>query len=107
MAEAGLEVSRDETGNLFGRRGDARVWTGSHLDSVPNGGRYDGVLGVLAGIEASARLPEAELAVVVFRAEETGPMGSRAFGRAAGGVRGAAHRAGGRCSSAPARLWAW
>jgi acetylornithine deacetylase/succinyl-diaminopimelate desuccinylase-like protein len=79
MAEAGLEVSRDETGNLFGRRGDARVWTGSHLDSVPNGGRYDGVLGVLAGIEASARLPEAELAVVVFRAEETGPMGSRAL----------------------------
>jgi acetylornithine deacetylase/succinyl-diaminopimelate desuccinylase-like protein len=79
MAEAGLEVSRDETGNLFGRRGDARVWTGSHLDSVPNGGRYDGVLGVLAGIEASARLPEAELAVVVFRAEETGPVGSRAL----------------------------
>jgi acetylornithine deacetylase/succinyl-diaminopimelate desuccinylase-like protein len=79
MAEAGLEVSRDEAGNLFGRRGDARVWTGSHLDSVPNGGRYDGVLGVLAGIEAAARLPEAELAVVVFRAEETGPMGSRAL----------------------------
>jgi acetylornithine deacetylase/succinyl-diaminopimelate desuccinylase-like protein len=79
MAEAGLEVSRDETGNLFGRRGDARVWTGSHLDSVPNGGRYDGVLGVLAGIEAAERLPEAELAVVVFRAEETGPMGSRAL----------------------------
>jgi acetylornithine deacetylase/succinyl-diaminopimelate desuccinylase-like protein len=79
MAEAGLEVSRDETGNLFGRRGDARVWTGSHLDSVPNGGRYDGVLGVLAGIEAAARLPAAELAVVVFRAEETGPMGSRAL----------------------------
>jgi acetylornithine deacetylase/succinyl-diaminopimelate desuccinylase-like protein len=79
MADAGLEVSRDETGNLFGRRGDARVWTGSHLDSVPNGGRYDGVLGVLAGIEAAARLPAAELAVVVFRAEETGPMGSRAL----------------------------
>ena len=79
MAEAGLEVSRDEAGNLFGRRGDARVWTGSHLDSVPNGGRYDGVLGVLAGIEAAARLPEAPLAVVAFRAEENGPMGSRAL----------------------------
>jgi acetylornithine deacetylase/succinyl-diaminopimelate desuccinylase-like protein len=79
MAEAGLQVSRDETGNLIGRRGDARVWTGSHLDSVPNGGRYDGVLGVLAGIEAAARLPDAELAVAVFRAEETGPMGSRAL----------------------------
>ena len=79
MAEAGLEVSRDETGNMIGRRGDARVWTGSHLDSVPNGGRYDGVLGVLAGIEAAERLPEAELAVVAFRAEENGPMGSRAL----------------------------
>ena len=79
MEEAGLEVSRDEAGNLFGRRGDARVWTGSHLDSVPNGGRYDGVLGVLAGIEAAARLPDSPLAVVVFRAEETGPMGSKAL----------------------------
>jgi len=79
MAEAGLEVSRDDAGNLFGRRSDARVWTGSHLDSVPKGGRYDGVLGVLAGIEAASRLPDAPLAVVVFRAEETGPMGSRAL----------------------------
>jgi len=77
MAEAGLEISRDEVGNLFGRRGSARVWTGSHLDSVPNGGRFDGVLGVLAGIEAAARLPDAELAVAAFRAEENGPMGSR------------------------------
>jgi acetylornithine deacetylase/succinyl-diaminopimelate desuccinylase-like protein len=79
MEEAGLEVSRDEAGNLFGRRGDARVWTGSHLDSVPNGGRYDGVLGVLAGIEAAARLPDSPLAIVAFRAEETGPMGSKAL----------------------------
>ncbi len=79
MREAGLEVSRDDAGNLFGRRGDARVWTGSHLDSVPNGGRYDGVLGVLAGIEAAERLRHAPLAVVVFRAEETGPMGSKAL----------------------------
>ena len=77
MAEAGLDVSRDEAGNLFGRRGEPRVWTGSHLDSVPNGGRFDGVLGVLAGIEAAARLPDASLGVAVFRAEETGPMGSR------------------------------
>ena len=80
MREAGLEISRDDAGNLFGRRGDARVWTGSHLDSVPNGGRYDGVLGVLAGIEAAERLRDAPLAVVVFRAEETGPMGSKALG---------------------------
>jgi allantoate deiminase len=77
MAGAGLEVSRDDAGNLLGRRGEARVWTGSHLDSVPNGGRFDGVLGVVAAIEAAARLPDAPLGVAVFRAEETGPMGSR------------------------------
>jgi acetylornithine deacetylase/succinyl-diaminopimelate desuccinylase-like protein len=77
MREAGLEVSVDDAGNLHGRRGAARVWSGSHLDTVPNGGRFDGALGVVAAIEAAARLPEAELGVVAFRAEETGPMGSR------------------------------
>jgi allantoate deiminase len=77
MREAGLEISRDAAGNLFGTRGDARVWAGSHLDSVPTAGRYDGPLGVVAAIEAAARLPEAPLAVVAFRAEESGPMGSK------------------------------
>jgi acetylornithine deacetylase/succinyl-diaminopimelate desuccinylase-like protein len=77
IGEAGLEVGRDEAGNLFGRRGSARAWSGSHLDTVPNGGRFDGALGVVAAIEAADRLRNAELAVVVFRAEETGPMGSR------------------------------
>jgi acetylornithine deacetylase/succinyl-diaminopimelate desuccinylase-like protein len=79
MREAGLEVSRDGAGNLFGRRGAGRVWTGSHLDSVPTAGRFDGVLGVVAGIEAARRLPGRELSVVAFRAEETGPMGSKAI----------------------------
>jgi allantoate deiminase len=77
MREAGLEVSRDAAGNLFGRRGGARVWSGSHLDSVPTAGRFDGVLGVVAAIEAAERLRDAQLAVVAFRAEETGPMGSK------------------------------
>jgi acetylornithine deacetylase/succinyl-diaminopimelate desuccinylase-like protein len=77
MREAGLEVSVDDAGNLHGRRGDARVWSGSHLDCVPNGGRYDGALGVVAAIEAAARLRDRPLGVVAFRAEETGPMGSR------------------------------
>jgi acetylornithine deacetylase/succinyl-diaminopimelate desuccinylase-like protein len=79
LREAGLEVSRDAAGNLFGRRGAARVWSGSHLDSVPDGGRFDGALGVVAAIEAAERLPGAALAVVVFREEETGPTGSRAL----------------------------
>ena len=35
MAEAGLEVTRDEAGNLLGRRGEARIWTGSHT-TVPH-----------------------------------------------------------------------
>ncbi len=77
MREAGLEVSRDTAGNLFGTRGEARVWAGSHLDSVPTAGKFDGALGVVAAIEAAARLPEAPLAVVAFRAEESGPMGSK------------------------------
>jgi acetylornithine deacetylase/succinyl-diaminopimelate desuccinylase-like protein len=77
LREAGLEVARDEAGNLFGRRGAGRVWAGSHLDSVPTAGRFDGALGVVAAIEAADRLRDRDLAVVAFRAEETGPMGSR------------------------------
>ncbi len=77
LSEAGLDVSRDDAGNLFGKRGSGRVWAGSHLDSVPTAGRFDGALGVVAAIEAAARLPDAEVGVVAFRAEETGPMGSK------------------------------
>lgn len=77
MREAGLEVARDGVGNLFGRRGAARVWSGSHLDTVPDGGKFDGALGVVAPIETAERLPDAPLAVAAFRAEESGPMGSR------------------------------
>jgi acetylornithine deacetylase/succinyl-diaminopimelate desuccinylase-like protein len=76
MRESGLEVGRDDAGNLFGRRGAARVWAGSHLDSVPTAGKFDGALGVVVALEAAERLPDAPLAVVAFRAEETGPMGS-------------------------------
>jgi len=79
--EAGLAVDVDPDGNLVAARGDARVWTGSHLDSVPNGGRFDGVLGVLAGIEAAERI-DAPIGVVAFRDEERG----------FGGSLGAAHR---------------
>jgi acetylornithine deacetylase/succinyl-diaminopimelate desuccinylase-like protein len=77
MREAGLDVEIDEARNLIGRRGEALIWTGSHLDSVPNGGKFDGALGVVGGIEAAARLPDAPLAVAAFRAEETGPLGSK------------------------------
>lgn len=82
--EAGLAVEVDERGNVVGRlRGRSpelpEVWTGSHLDSVPQGGRYDGALGVVAGLEAVLAVGQSErtLAVVVFRDEETGCHGSR------------------------------
>jgi acetylornithine deacetylase/succinyl-diaminopimelate desuccinylase-like protein len=77
MREAGLEVEADAAGNTFGRRGTAAVWTGSHLDTVPGGGRFDGALGVVVAIEAAERL-DAPLAVVAFRDEERGCFGSRA-----------------------------
>jgi acetylornithine deacetylase/succinyl-diaminopimelate desuccinylase-like protein len=90
LREAGLEVEVDGDGNLIGRLAGAEpelpeVWTGSHLDSVPQGGRYDGALGVLAGLEAVERLGRRRrtLGVVAFRDEERGCKGSRA--RAAGG----------------------
>jgi hydantoinase/carbamoylase family amidase len=53
------------------------VWTGSHLDSVPNGGRFDGALGVVAGIEAVTGTGVGS--VVAFRGEEVGCVGSRAY----------------------------
>jgi acetylornithine deacetylase/succinyl-diaminopimelate desuccinylase-like protein len=95
MAEAGLELERDRDGNLIGRLPGRRpelpeVWTGSHLDSVPEGGRFDGALGVVAGLEAVERVGQCErtLAVVSFRGEEVGCLGSHA-----------------RCSTSPLPGW--
>ena len=78
--DAGLEVEVDAAGNLVGRvpGGDREIWTGSHLDTVPGGGRFDGALGVVAGLEAVERLGLRGLAVVAFRDEERGCAGSRA-----------------------------
>ncbi|MBO1900938.1 Zn-dependent hydrolase [Leucobacter weissii] len=65
-AVAGWPVQRDRIGNQFvvkpGRRADAEaVLIGSHLDSQPLGGRYDGVYGVLAGLEVLRALAEREI----------------------------------------------
>jgi allantoate deiminase len=86
MHEAGLEVSSDAGGNLYGRapgndRSLAEVWSGSHLDTPPDGGRFDGALGVLSALDAAEQIQAAggaarTLAVVAFRLEE-GPR----FGR--------------------------
>jgi acetylornithine deacetylase/succinyl-diaminopimelate desuccinylase-like protein len=77
MRDAGLKVEVDPAGNLIGRTKQADVWTGSHLDSVPDGGKYDGALGVVAAIEAVERVGKG--AVAVFREEEAGCVGSTAF----------------------------
>ncbi len=63
--EAGLEVRVDAMGNVFARRAGrdntrSPVQTGSHLDTQPTGGRYDGALGVLAGLEVMRSLNDAD-----------------------------------------------
>jgi len=80
MRELGLEVRVDRVGNLFGLRQGREelppVMTGSHIDTVATGGRLDGNLGVLAGLEVIRTLDEAgvttrhPLAVAVFMNEE-------------------------------------
>jgi acetylornithine deacetylase/succinyl-diaminopimelate desuccinylase-like protein len=89
LAEAGLEVEVDRHGNLFGHARGAGAgekvsdtvsdtcWVGSHLDTVPQGGRFDGALGVVAAIEAVERTGIGSVAV--FRGEEVGCIGSRAL----------------------------
>ena len=78
LAQAGLEVAVDPDGNLVGRSGErSDVWVGSHLDTVPRGGRFDGALGVVAAIEAIERAGVGS--VVAFRGEEVGCVGSRAL----------------------------
>ena len=63
MRELGLQVQVDAIGNIFGRRAGsedtAPVMTGSHIDTVRTGGRYDGNYGVLAGLEVVRTLNDA------------------------------------------------
>ena len=78
MREAGLAVEVDAHGNLIGRSGDRDdVWAGSHLDTVPQGGKFDGALGVVAAIEAVEAAGRGSVAV--FRGEEVGCVGSHAL----------------------------
>lgn len=90
MRSAGLDVSVDLAGNLWGRRDGtdpslAPLALGSHIDSVPNGGNYDGPVGSLGAVEVALTLAETgvrtrhPLHVVVFSNEEGGKTGSRAL----------------------------
>ncbi|MED4906987.1 Zn-dependent hydrolase [Brevibacillus centrosporus] len=93
MKEAGLSVREDEVGNLIGRKEGTNpnapvVLIGSHLDSVPSGGNFDGPLGVLSGVEALQTMNEQgvetehPIEVIAFTDEEGtrfgyGMIGSR------------------------------
>ncbi|MDA1001635.1 MAG: Zn-dependent hydrolase, partial [bacterium] len=64
VREAGLKLSTDEMGNMFARREGAEndlppILAGSHLDSVPDGGKFDGALGALAALEAVRSMNDA------------------------------------------------
>ena len=90
MRAAKLDVSIDAAGNLIGRRSGSDnklkpILFGSHIDSVPEGGNYDGVVGSLGAIEVAQTLAEKNivthhpLEVVIFQNEEGGLIGSRAM----------------------------
>ncbi|MCU1620581.1 MAG: allantoate amidohydrolase, partial [Modestobacter sp.] len=88
MDEAGLEGRVDAVGNVFGRlpgSGDGVILTGSHVDTVPAGGKYDGALGVVGGLAALAELrthgtPARTLEVVALCEEESSRFTGNFFG---------------------------
>src|ERR1700676_3268102 len=91
--EAGLMVRQDAIGNIFARWNGqdptaAAVATGSHIDAIPDAGKYDGVVGVLGGLEAIRALrqsgfsPQRSIELILFTSEEPtrfgiGCLGSR------------------------------
>jgi N-carbamoyl-L-amino-acid hydrolase len=81
MREAGLSITVDQIGNIFGLRPGRDptrrpVMTGSHIDTQPTGGRFDGCYGVMAGLEVMRSLndrsitTEAPLALAIWTNEE-------------------------------------
>ena len=90
MEEAGLDVAFDAAGNVVGRlRGSEpglpEVWSGSHLDTPPDGGRFDGALGTLLALDAAEAMrvdgpPRRSVAAMAFRLEEGPRFGRGVFG---------------------------
>lgn len=92
-AEAGLAIREDPAGNTYARWAGSEpslpaVATGSHIDAIPNAGRFDGTVGVLGGLEAIRALqragfqPRRSIELVIFTSEEPtrfgiGCLGSR------------------------------
>ena len=95
MKKLGLVVTEDAIGNIYGTlKGtdmeSKPVWTGSHIDTVPNAGKFDGMAGVVCGMEALRLIKESgvehkrDLTVIVYTSEEPtrfslGCLGSRAM----------------------------
>ena len=91
MTDAGLTVETDDFGNVIGYKSGKNpelpvVMVGSHTDSVPNGGNYDGVVGVLSAIEVIRSMiddgyeHDHTIAVVSFMCEESGRFGNATLG---------------------------
>ena len=91
MTDAGLFVEIDDFGNVIGYKLGKKpdlpvVMVGSHTDSVPNGGNYDGVVGVLSAIEVIRGMTDDgyehdhTIAVVSFMCEESGRFGNATLG---------------------------
>ncbi len=94
--QAGLVLREDAVGNIFARwegtdKNLPAVATGSHIDAIPNAGKYDGVVGVLGALEAIRALraasfqPKRSIELIVFTSEEPtrfgiGCLGSRLLG---------------------------
>jgi N-carbamoyl-L-amino-acid hydrolase len=80
-SDAGLRVERDPAGNRWAVPGGDRPWwaTGSHLDTVRRGGRYDGALGVVAGFAVAAAV-DVPVAVISFEDEEGARFNTPTFG---------------------------
>jgi len=90
MRDAGLEAARDPAANTVGRLAGSEpdlpeVWSGSHLDTPPDGGRFDGALGVLLALDASEAIaaegrPRRTIRVIACRLEEGPRFGRGVFG---------------------------
>ena len=90
LAEAGFSPSIDFAGNLIARKPGSRpellpIMLGSHIDSVPGGGNYDGQVGSMGALEVATSLADAAyttrhpLEILIFSNEEGGKTGSRAL----------------------------
>ena len=91
MQDLGLEIHEDCVGNIYGEYKGCHpehppVWTGSHIDTVPHGGRYDGMAGVFAALEVIRMMksdgyqPKRSIFVNAYAGEEMSRFGMCCIG---------------------------